>query len=96
VLTGFQEVEDNLAALRILEEEAQAEADAVQAARQSLELVLNQYKAGTASFLNVVTVTTALLNEERSAIGIQGRRVAAAVALIRAIGGGWQGLPEAK
>ena len=90
VLTAFQEVEDNLAALRILEEEAQAEDDAVRAARQSLDLTLNQYKAGTVSFLNVVQVTTALFNEERNAIGIQGRRLAAAVALVRAIGGGWQ------
>jgi NodT family efflux transporter outer membrane factor (OMF) lipoprotein len=89
-LTAFQEVEDNLAALRILQEEAQAEADAVAAARQSLELVLNQYKAGTISFLNVVTVQTSLLNEERSAIALQGRRMAAAVALVRALGGGWQ------
>ncbi|HZQ75448.1 MAG TPA: efflux transporter outer membrane subunit [Burkholderiales bacterium] len=89
-LTAFQEVEDNLAALRILDEEAQAEADAVAAARQSVDLTLNQYKAGVASFLNVVTVTTALLSEERNAIGIQGRRMAAAVALVRALGGGWQ------
>ena len=90
VLTAFQDVEDNLAALRILEEEARAEDDAVQAARQALDLVLNQYKAGTVSFLNVVQVTTALFNEQRNAIGIQGRRLAAAVALVRAIGGGWQ------
>jgi len=90
VLTAFQEVEDNLAALRILEEEAQAEDDAVRAARQSVDLTLNQYRAGTVSFLNVVQVTTALLNEQRNAIGIQGRRLAAAVALVRATGGGWQ------
>jgi NodT family efflux transporter outer membrane factor (OMF) lipoprotein len=90
VLTAFQEVEDNLAALRILEEEAQAEDDAVRAAQQTVDLTLNQYKAGTVSYLNVVTVLTALLNEQRNAIGIQGRRLAAAIALVRAIGGGWQ------
>lgn len=90
VLTAFQEVEDNLAALRILGEEAQAEDDAVRAAQQSVDLTLNQYRAGTVSFLNVVQVTTALFNEQRSAIGIQGRRLAASVALVRAIGGGWQ------
>jgi len=88
-LTAFQEVEDNLAALRILEEEARSEAEAVEAARLSLSLVLNQYKAGTVRFLNVVTAQTALLNEERNAVGIQVRRLAAVVALIRALGGGW-------
>ena len=88
-LTAFQDVEDNLAALRILEEEARSEEEAVQAARLSVELTLNQYKAGTVSYLNVVTVTTALLNEERNAVGIRARRLAAAVALIRALGGGW-------
>jgi NodT family efflux transporter outer membrane factor (OMF) lipoprotein len=88
-LTAFQEVEDNLAALRILEEEARSEEEAVQAARLSLSLVLNQYKAGTVSYLNVVTAQTALLNEERNAVGIQVRRLAAVVALIRALGGGW-------
>jgi NodT family efflux transporter outer membrane factor (OMF) lipoprotein len=89
-LTAFQDVEDNLAALRILEDEARSEDDAVQAARLSLSLVLNQYKAGTVSYLNVVTAQTALLNEERNAVGIQSRRFAAAVALIRALGGGWR------
>jgi NodT family efflux transporter outer membrane factor (OMF) lipoprotein len=88
-LSAFQEVEDNLSALRILEEEARSEEEAVQAARLSLSLVLNQYKAGTVSYLNVVTAQTALLNEERNAVGIQARRLAAAVALIRALGGGW-------
>ena len=88
-LTAFQEVEDNLAALRILEEEARSEQEAVEAARLSLLLVLNQYKAGTVSYLNVVTAQTALLNEERNAVGIQSRRLAAVVALIRALGGGW-------
>lgn len=89
-LIAFQEVEDNLAALRILEEEAQLQNDAVQAARQSVALTLNQYKAGTVSFLSVVTVQATQLNEERSAVGLLGRRLAAAVALVRALGGGWQ------
>jgi NodT family efflux transporter outer membrane factor (OMF) lipoprotein len=89
-LSAFQEVEDNLAALRILEEEARSEDDAVQAAQLSLSLVLNQYKAGTVSYLNVVTAQTAALNEERNAVGIQARRLAALVALIKALGGGWR------
>ena len=89
-LTALAEVEDNLAALRILEEEAKLEQDAVDAARQSLELTVNQYKAGTVSFLNVVTVQTQLLAEERNAVNLVNRRLAATVALVRALGGGWQ------
>jgi NodT family efflux transporter outer membrane factor (OMF) lipoprotein len=93
-LVAFQEVEDNLAALRVLEEEARLQDEAVQAARQSVALTLNQYKAGTVSFLNVVTVQASLLGEERSAVTLLQRRLAAAVALVRALGGGWQGFPE--
>ena len=92
-LTAFQEVEDNLAALRILEEEAQLQDEAVQAARQSVVLTLNQYKAGTVSYLNVVTVQASLLSEERTAVALRSRRFTAAVALVRALGGGWHGLP---
>lgn len=89
VLTGFQEVEDNLAALRILEEEAAVQADAVAAARESVELTTNQYKAGIVSFLNVVVVQTAALNNERTAVGILGQRLTASVLLVKALGGGW-------
>jgi NodT family efflux transporter outer membrane factor (OMF) lipoprotein len=89
VLGGFQEVEDNLAALRILEQEAGVQQEAVHAARQSLELTLNQYKAGTVSYLNVVTVQTAWLANERAAVVILGRRLTAAVTLVKALGGGW-------
>lgn len=89
VLAGFQEVEDNLAALRILEQEAEVQDEAVQAARESLILTINQYKAGTISYLNVVTVQTTQLNNERTAVGILGRRLTAAVVLVKALGGGW-------
>ncbi|MGB5082335.1 MAG: efflux transporter outer membrane subunit [Burkholderiales bacterium] len=89
VLAGFQEVEDNLAALRILEEEAKVQEEAVRAARESVELTLNQYKAGTVSYTNVVTAQTAQLANERAAAGILGRRLVAAVGLIKALGGGW-------
>ena len=89
MLEGFQEVEDNLAALRILEAEGKVQDDAVRAARESVALTLNQYKAGTVSYLSVVTVQATLLANERTAVGIQGRRLAAAVGLIRALGGGW-------
>ena len=89
VLTGFQEVEDNLAALRILEEEARAQEEAVKAARQSVAVAINQYKAGTVSYLNVIVAQTAALNNEITALGILNRRMAASVLLIKALGGGW-------
>ena len=89
VLTGFQEVEDNLAALRILEEEARVQDEAVTAARQSVTVSTNQYKAGTVNYLDVVTVQTIALTNERTVIDILGRRMAAGVLLIKALGGGW-------
>jgi NodT family efflux transporter outer membrane factor (OMF) lipoprotein len=89
VLQAFQEVEDNLAALRILEAEAKVQDEAVSASRESVALTLNQYKAGTISYLNVVSVQTAQLSNERSAMTLMGRRLTASVALIKALGGGW-------
>ena len=89
VLTGFQEVEDNLAALRILEEEAAMQDEAVNASRQSVAISTNQYKAGIVSYLDVVTVMTIQFNNEQTAIGINGRRMSASVLLIKALGGGW-------
>jgi NodT family efflux transporter outer membrane factor (OMF) lipoprotein len=90
VLTGFQEVEDNLAALRILEQEALAQDEAVKTARKSLEFSLNQYKQGTVSYLNVIVAQVAALNSERTAVSILGRRMTASVLLIKALGGGWE------
>ena len=95
VLTGFQEVEDNLAALKILEQEAAVQDEAVKAARESLAIVLNQYRAGTANYLAVVIIQAAALNNERTAISILGRRLTASVALIKALGGGWKEAPAA-
>ena len=89
VLAGFQDVEDNLAALRILEEEAEVQDQAVKTARKSVEFVLNQYKAGTANYLAVVVVQAIALANERTALTIQSSRVAASVSLIKAVGGGW-------
>jgi NodT family efflux transporter outer membrane factor (OMF) lipoprotein len=89
VLTGFQEVEDNLAALRILEQEAAVQDEAVKAARESLAITLNQYRAGTANYLAVVIVQATALANERAALTILGRRLTASVALIQALGGGW-------
>jgi len=89
VLSGFQEVEDNLAAVRYLAEESRVQQEAARAARESVVLTVNQYKAGTVSFLNVVQVQATQLNEERQTVQLLGRRLAATVALIRALGGTW-------
>jgi len=89
VLTAFQEVEDNLAALRILEEESRLQDEVVQAARHALELTTNQYKAGIVSYLNVISAQTTLLSNERTAASLLGRRLTASVALVKASGGGW-------
>jgi NodT family efflux transporter outer membrane factor (OMF) lipoprotein len=89
VLTGYQEVEDNLAALRILEEEATLQDEAVQGARQVVELTSNQYAAGVVSYLNVITAQATALNNERAAVNLAGQRLTASVGLIRALGGGW-------
>jgi NodT family efflux transporter outer membrane factor (OMF) lipoprotein len=89
VLAGFQEVEDNLAALRILDEEAQMQEQAVNSAHESVTLTTNQYRAGIVNYLNVVTVQAIALTNERAAISISGQRLKAAVLLVKALGGGW-------
>ncbi|GFO70478.1 outer membrane efflux lipoprotein [Geomonas limicola] len=89
VLAGFQEVEDNLAALRILEAEALAQEDAVRAAAETVTVALNQYRAGVISYLNVTVAQSTELANRRSAVSILGRRLTASVLLIRALGGGW-------
>lgn len=96
VLTAFQQVEDNLAALRILEQEAGVQAVAVQAARRSLDLSNTRYEGGVTSYLEVITAQNAALADEVTAVNILGRRMADAVLLIQALGGGWDrsSLPE--
>ena len=89
VLAAFQQVEDNLAVLRILGDEAEVQGEAVKAAQESLALALNQYKAGTVSYLNVVVAQTTALASQRAAVDLQSRRVSASVQLISALGGGW-------
>ena len=89
VLTGFQEVEDNLAALRILEQEAQVQNEAVQLAQQSVAITTNQYKAGIVNYLNVIVAQTTALGNERAAVDILNRRLTASILLIKALGGGW-------
>ena len=89
VLTAFQEVEDNLAALRILGEEAQLQADAVKSARESAQIANNQYKAGVVTYINVINAEAIALNNERTALNVQSSQLSAAVLLIKALGGGW-------
>src|SRR5207244_6657705 len=96
VLTSFQQVEDNLAALRILENEAKTQNEAVVAAQKSLDLSIQRYKGGVTSFLEVTVAQSATLSDEATAVNILGRRMVAAVQLIQALGGGWDStsLPE--
>jgi len=98
ILVSFQEVEDNLSALRILESEAQTQGAAVTAARHSLDLSTNRYKGGVVTYLEVITAQNTSLTNERAAIDILRRRLAASVQLIQALGGGWtvSNLPSVK
>ena len=89
VLAGFQEVEDNLAALRILQAEAMVMEDAVTASREALAVTLNQYRSGIVGYLNVIVSNNAALANRRDAVELRGRRLVATVLLIRALGGGW-------
>ena len=88
-LNAFQEVEDNLAALRILEDEAEQQQRAVGSAKESLQLFTNRYKGGVDTYLQVITAQTIELSNERNAIDIERRRMDASVLLIKALGGGW-------
>jgi NodT family efflux transporter outer membrane factor (OMF) lipoprotein len=90
VLTGFQEVEDNLAALRILEEALQVQNQAVQAAQQVVAITKNQYQAGAVTYLNVLVAQAIALANERTVLNLVGRRLTASVLLVKALGGGWQ------
>jgi NodT family efflux transporter outer membrane factor (OMF) lipoprotein len=89
-LTAFQQVEDALAALRLLEDEARVQDTAVGSAREAVRITTNQYKAGITSYLEVVITQAAALNNERTAVDIQGRRLAASVFLVQSLGGGWR------
>ena len=90
VLSALRDVEDNLVALRILEQEADAQSVAVKAARESVTITNNQYGAGIVNYLSVVVVQAAALINERAEIDILGRRLVANVNLIKALGGGWE------
>ncbi len=89
VLTAFQEVEDNLAALRILSRELGQQNAAVASAQRTLSLANDRYKSGIDSYLNVITAQTALLTNQRTAVTLQMEQMTASVQLIKALGGGW-------
>lgn len=89
VLDAFQQVEDNLAALRILEQEAQQQKEAVTDARESLDIFTNRYKGGVDTYLQVITAQTIALSNERNQVDILRRRMDASVLLVKALGGGW-------
>ncbi len=89
VLSAFQEVEDDLANLRYLAEEAVQQQEAVIAANEALSLEIDRYKAGTDSYLNVIKTQTIALSDQQTAITILQRRMTAAVDLVKALGGGW-------
>jgi outer membrane protein TolC len=96
VLDGFQQVEDNLAAVRILENEAKVQDEAVAAAQRSLDLSVTRYTGGVTSYLEVTIAQSAALSDQVTAVNILGRRMAHTVLLIQALGGGWNrsSLPE--
>lgn len=89
VLAAFQQVEDGLSTLRVLAEEAQTQQLAVDASEKSLDLEMERYKAGTDSYLNVITTQQIELSNERTAVSLRQERLTAAVNLILALGGGW-------
>ena len=89
IFLAFEDVENNLSQLRILNDETAVEQRAVAAAQHSLDLSNRRYKGGAASYLEVLTAETALLNNERTLTDLQTRQFAASVQLIRSLGGGW-------
>ncbi|MEV8472828.1 efflux transporter outer membrane subunit [Ralstonia sp. UNC404CL21Col] len=91
VLGAFQDVEDNLAALRWQTQEFGVQADAVKAAQEAAQLNLNRYRAGTVSFLEVITAQATAYSAERTLLTLQGKQYSAAVLLVKALGGGWHG-----
>ncbi|CAN5392928.1 efflux transporter outer membrane subunit [soil metagenome] len=93
VLTSFQDVEDNLVALRQLQKELVVQKQAVTAAKQALNLVMIQYQAGTVNYLSVIVTQTTLYTAEKTVADVLGRQMVAAVGLVKALGGGWDPLP---
>lgn len=89
ILRSLQDVEDSLAALRVLRQEADVQAAAVAASQRAVTLATNRYRGGVASYLEVITAQSAALSNQRAALSVLSRRVTASVLLIKALGGGW-------
>jgi len=89
VLAGFQQVEDELAALRVLEQQAEVQDRAVKASEEAVQLILNQYRAGTVDYTTVVTAQTTALGNEQTALTVMQNRLVASITLVEALGGGW-------
>jgi NodT family efflux transporter outer membrane factor (OMF) lipoprotein len=89
VLTAFQDVEDNLASLRILEREIVVQEQAVASAQQALAIISNQYKAGTVAYISVLTAQTTAFTSQQKLASIAGQRMVSSVGLVKALGGGW-------
>ncbi len=89
VLTAFQQVEDNLAALRILSKEIQQQDTAVNSAQRNLQVATERYRAGIDPYLNVITAQTTLLTNQQTAVNLHREQMTASVQLIEALGGGW-------
>ena len=89
VLTAFQEVEDSLSDLRVLEQESKTQDDAVAAANRALDQSTNRYKGGLDTYLTVITAQSAALANERTAVSLLTRRLTSTVLLVKALGGGW-------
>jgi outer membrane protein TolC len=89
VLAAFQDVEDNLASQRILEQEIGVQQQAVISAQQALAIVTNQYKSGTVAYLSVLTAQTTAFTAEQKLATLSGERMVSSVGLVKALGGGW-------
>jgi outer membrane protein TolC len=89
VLTAFQQVEDSLSDLRVLDEEAKTQDAAVAAAQRSLDQSVNRYKGGLENYLTVITAQSLALENQRTAVNLLTRRMTSSVLLVKALGGGW-------
>lgn len=89
VLTAFQQTEDDISGLKILKDENEAQDLAVTAAKQSLDISLNEYKSGTVDYLTVITAQATMLNDQVTAVTIRTQRMTTSVLLLEALGGGW-------
>ena len=94
VLVAFQEVESSLAGLRILAEQSDAQSRAVTNAQKSSQISTSRYKAGLVTYLEVVDTERTTLANQRLIVQLAGQRMVSSVALIKALGGGWQGNPN--